>query len=105
MEKIRSAAIRKGGKVYVCWAHAWHEIKRMNLDYPYDNFRDAEQGFVTSNGRYVGRVEALKIATEANQVVKKHHPLNELLSEDLRYVSPDGEQIFDTIERLREMRT
>lgn len=37
-EMIRSAAIRKEGVVYVCWAHTYPEIKRMNHDAPDDVF-------------------------------------------------------------------
>lgn len=42
-----------------------------------------EQGFITSTGRFVDRVEALKIATAAGQVRTKHPPLGGLTSEDL----------------------
>lgn len=41
-------------------------------------------GFLTSKNRFVNRVEGLKIATKANQIVgEKHHPKDELCSEDL----------------------
>jgi len=42
-----------------------------------------EQGFITSAGRYVDRVEALRIATEAGQLIAKHRPEDLLMSEDL----------------------
>ena len=84
MEKIASAAIRKDGIVYPCWAHTFLEIKRMNLHAPDDVMKHAEQGFVTSTGRFVDRVEALSIAYNAGQVIHKHHPLDELMSEDTR---------------------
>jgi hypothetical protein len=47
--------------------------------------RSNTQGFVTSTGRFVDRVEALRIATAAGKLVgrTKHHPLNKLTSEDL----------------------
>lgn len=90
MEKIRSAAVRKKGVVYVCWAHTYHEIMRMNLDAP-DNVlkndgdvRDSEQGFVTSEGRFVNRKEAFLIADAAGQIKHKHGESNSLYSEDLR---------------------
>lgn len=41
------------------------------------------QGFVTSEGRFVDRREALKIAREAAQIVAKTEPANRLFSEDL----------------------
>lgn len=39
------------------------------------------QGFITSTGRFVGRVEAKKIAIEAGQLVESEYP--QLYSEDL----------------------
>lgn len=41
------------------------------------------QGFVTSTGRYVDRVEGLAIAVEAEQIIKKHGFPGELFSEDM----------------------
>jgi len=67
-EKIRSAAIRKDGVTYVCWAHTYNELARMNLDFPEDGLLNCEQGFVTNTGRFVDRVEGLAIATAANQI-------------------------------------
>lgn len=92
-EMIRSAAIRKDGVVYVCWAHCYNELKRMNLDFPEDGFLNCEQGFVTTTGRYVDRVEGLRIAEAANQIIHKHHPLDELLSEDLRPIPAPQESV------------
>lgn len=40
------------------------------------------QGFISTNG-FVDRVEGLKIATEANQIIKKHPSYNELYSKDM----------------------
>lgn len=40
------------------------------------------QGFISTNG-FVDRVEGLKIATKANQIIKKHPSYNELYSEDM----------------------
>lgn len=42
-----------------------------------------EQGFVTSSGRFLNRVDALKVAKKAGQVRRKSPPHNELFSEDL----------------------
>lgn len=44
---------------------------------------DQEQGFITSDGDFVGRRQALRIATEAKQISVKHGPSDELFSEDL----------------------
>lgn len=95
-EKIASAAIRKNGVVYPCWAHAFLEIKRMNLHAPDDVMKHAEQGFVTSIGRFVDRKEALAIACMAEQVIYKHHPQDKLLSEDLRPVASLSPERVDT---------
>lgn len=41
------------------------------------------QGFVTSHGRFVNRVDGLKVAQAANQLLTKTHPKSQLFSEDL----------------------
>lgn len=43
---------------------------------------ESEQGFVTNKNRFVDRVEAMKIAREANQLIGET-TFNELYSEDL----------------------
>lgn len=43
---------------------------------------ESEQGFVTNRNRFVDRVEGLKIAREANQLITET-TFNELYSEDL----------------------
>lgn len=43
---------------------------------------DSEQGFVTNKNRFVDRVEGLKIAREANQLITET-TFNELYSEDI----------------------
>jgi hypothetical protein len=51
-----------------------------------------QQGFLTNEGRFVDRYEALDIATSAGQLKgrHKHNPLDQLMSEDLwgREVTP-----------------
>jgi len=42
-----------------------------------------EQGFVTNTLRFVDRFEACKIARDANQIIVKTGPDDELFSEDL----------------------
>ncbi len=47
---------------------------------------DAEQGFMTNEGKFVGREEAMIIAKNANQVLPRasnHYQGPELFSEDL----------------------
>lgn len=41
------------------------------------------QGFLTNRNRFVDRIEGLEIASKADQIIKKHSPINELTSEDL----------------------
>ena len=48
-----------------------------------DEFKDAEQGFLTSDCRFVDRVEGLAIAKKYNQIVVKHGLDTELYSEDI----------------------
>jgi hypothetical protein len=43
---------------------------------------ESEQGFVTNTNRFVNRVEAMKIAIEANQLIEET-TFSELYSEDL----------------------
>ena len=44
---------------------------------------DGTQGFITSNGRYVLREEALKIAKAANQLLERHRHATQLFSESV----------------------
>lgn len=46
-------------------------------------FKDAEQGFLTSDCRFVDRVEGLAIAKKYNQINVKHGLDTELYSEDI----------------------
>lgn len=48
-----------------------------------DEGYDETQGFYTSVGRFVDRVEALDIANNANQIIKKHPSYDQLYSEDV----------------------
>lgn len=78
-EKIKSAAIKDSwsGKVFT---GAYHGA--IFKQQPRGVLRDGQQGFVTTTGRFVDRIEGLKIAEAANQIIKKHHPKDRLLSED-----------------------
>lgn len=42
-----------------------------------------EQGFLNNEGVFLDRKEALQIAIQANQLIRKTFPENELFSEDL----------------------
>jgi hypothetical protein len=50
-----------------------------------DSVGDYEQGFLTSNNRFVDRIEAMKIAIEQKQVLEEnlYNPRIGLFSEDL----------------------
>lgn len=104
IEVIRSAAVLKNGVVYVCWAHTYLELKRMNLDVPDDVLKHSEQGFVTNTGRFVDREEALLIAQAAGQIKHKHGGPDTLYSEDLReIVSPSDATMEASLEIARWM--
>lgn len=112
MEAITCAAIRwindVGGECIV-WgsrkdlSNAHHLIRDFLCDYNpvYGNnlFKAAEQGFYTTEGRFVNRKEALLIATVAKQIIHKQPSLvndqfnySYLCSEDLRpCTSPNHE--------------
>jgi len=86
METISQAALFYGGEIYTVPRPGRHcdVIKMMCNDYGLRNMsRPENQGFVTSTGRFVNREEGLKIAQEANQIIKKHPRASELYSEDM----------------------
>lgn len=68
----------KDGKIRVC-RNAHMELMVM---FP-DEFKYAEQGFLTSECKFVDREEALVIAKKYNQIIQKHGLDTELYSEDI----------------------
>lgn len=68
----------KEGKIRVC-RNAHMELMVM---FP-DEFKYAEQGFLTSECEFVNREEALIIAKKYNQIITKHGLDTELYSEDI----------------------
>lgn len=62
-----------------------HDIIRASSDVglPQDAICDADQGFITSTGRYVTREDAVPIAQAAGQILQKTDPAHMLFSEDL----------------------
>ncbi|RLI38804.1 hypothetical protein DRO66_00515 [Candidatus Bathyarchaeota archaeon] len=78
-ERILQAAILKDGTVYEGWSHAEIIRKASPL-----RLGSSGQGFVTETKIFVDRKVALAIAEIQGQIVKKHAPVHELLSEDLR---------------------
>lgn len=76
---IVAVAIKtKNNKIYV----SRNSHSELLILYP-DKFKDAEQGFLTSDCRFVDRVEGLAIAKKYNQIVVKHGLDTELYSEDI----------------------
>lgn len=55
-----------------------------------DKFKNAEQGFLTSDCRFVDREEALVIAKKYNQIIEKHGLDTELYSEDVFFEESGG---------------
>jgi hypothetical protein len=82
-ERIKCAAVwnRATGNVYEGRHHAECLQKAAAAGEPRHH---NHQGFVTEEGVCVNRFEALAIAETAGQIVKKHPPMDRLLSEDLR---------------------
>ena len=78
------------GFVVGCYRHSMcpfpmnyhYKTKDGGLKYPSDIECEVHQGFITSYGRYVSRIEALKIAIDANQV-KAEECGKQLYSEDI----------------------
>ena len=85
---ICAAVLLDGGKFVVGNFHGCCFAAQRTF---FPDTKEAQQGFVTSLRRFVGREEALVIANAAGQVVKKHTPLDQLLSEDLESLSTNSQ--------------
>lgn len=82
MEEIKHAAIIRSDEILVL-AKSHPEIIKKS---PYGTCKaDSKQGFLTSEGRFVDRREALQIALKAGQVNKDMKTIrhNELISENI----------------------
>lgn len=79
IERIVAVAIKTKEEKILVSRHSHSELIVM---YP-EEFKYAEQGFLTSKCRFVDRKEALKIAEFNNQIVQKHGLKDELYSEDI----------------------
>lgn len=64
---IVSSAMRKNGIIYTGFRH--NDI--LNYAKPFGFLRDAESGFITDKGIFVNRKEALIIAKENNQIIRR----------------------------------
>lgn len=82
IEKIVGVAIRtQNGKLYALGPPDRHSdvIALMTKD----EYYNSDQGFVTNNFRFVDREEGLKIAKEANQIIRQAGDPDYLSSENL----------------------
>jgi len=80
VERVHTAAIKAGKKVFSMARPARHSDI-------YRNFMltkgDGEEGFTTTEGRFVSRREARRIALKANQLVRPRGHPDKLFTEDL----------------------
>jgi hypothetical protein len=86
-EKILHAAVKTvSGYVVLgkCHADCFYSGKNMGFEM---SSKSADQGFVTNKGRYVGRVDAARIAKLAGQLDPndRKRKVSALLSEDIWY--------------------
>ncbi len=85
-ETIVAAAVSRNGIIYSSPPPARHHTLMHLLDVNHgtghDPFRPDEQGFLTSEGRFVGRRAAAGIAISAEQILETKFGA-ELFSEDL----------------------
>lgn len=80
-EMIVAAAIQSRGLTLSLPRPAGHgEVMALSVE---GNCRADVQGFLTSEGRFVSRVEAMKIAHRARQTFREKPRSHELFSEDL----------------------
>jgi len=82
---IKAAAIKWEGRVYSIPAPGRHDnaIALMVKENPdKSRFLGSEQGFVTSEGKFLDRIEAAAIAIKCGQIEKLNWP-PDLYSEDL----------------------
>ena len=59
------------------------DVIHMMVDAGHSKPVKGEQGFILSNGEFVGRKFALRLAREGNQLLPNKGKLNQLYSEDL----------------------
>lgn len=83
-ETIVAAAIRHDGVVYSVPAPGrHHDVIRLMADQGFGPRCMHDQGFVASDGRFLNRIGALRVAKEAGQIKRKTGPADKLFSEDL----------------------
>jgi hypothetical protein len=85
VEWIQQCAIMDGDKPHAMWPlNRHHDIIRELVRLGRETPIKGEQGFLTSTGRFVDRIEARKIALACGQIEEgKSHHKEKLFSEDL----------------------
>lgn len=98
-EKIKSPAIEDGGKIYT---GGDHELIRQAMPEGSNKGAEANTGFVTDEGRFVGREEADKIAKSQGQFDHEIKGKGKLHSEELKKpeIAPLPERISDDLHQL-----
>lgn len=84
-ERIVAAAVKYGDLIVIAPRPGRHHHVLNGMYALGDNpiAGPEDQGFLTSEGRFVSREVAVHIATDADQIVKKHGHPGLLFSEDL----------------------
>jgi hypothetical protein len=68
-EYLTSCAIIRDGETYGSRHRSHPEIRRaLGDENPYNKFRGYQEGYITSEGRFVGRYEACDIGIRSGQV-------------------------------------
>lgn len=81
--KIKSSAVKLNNVIYTGRHHIdCFVLMLQNYKISQEEVMKAEQGFLTENGFFVNREQALEIAKHFNQIKVKHPSENELYSED-----------------------
>jgi hypothetical protein len=85
-EEIKHAAVKAvGGFICIGKSHADCFLQGKHLGLTMSN-RSKDQGFMTNRGRFVGRVDAARIAKRAKQIIRDgRRQVSALLSEDIWY--------------------
>ncbi len=96
METIRCAAIKRVDGIIIAGRNHSFIIQHSPKGTCKKN---SEQGFITSEARFVGRSEAAEIAYKAEQIKK---PTNLLFSEDITQDNPWAGEVIDKLQAERD---
>lgn len=94
MELIKHAAVKaEDGQIFIGKHHADCFHKGFSIKYKMSK-KSEDQGFMTSEGRFVGRVEGAEIAFASGQI---NEPTKKLFSEDLWCPTYNGKHNYDEV--------